>query len=134
MEELINVVKAEVMSSLEIAEITGKRHRNVMRDIRNLVEKINQLRSESANNSDNKIAQLKFELGSNVTGNQHDTKPNSKYSATTAEDDVLNFYTGNNGCTNYIVRSGSYKDANEVTRSMFTLNKRRAFSWQVAMM
>lgn len=41
MEELINVVKAEVMSSLEIAEITGKRHDHVVRDIRNLVEKIN---------------------------------------------------------------------------------------------
>lgn len=56
MGELINVVKAEVMSSLEIAEITGKGHCHVMRDIRNLVEKINQLSFESANNSDNKIA------------------------------------------------------------------------------
>lgn len=70
MGELINVVKSEVMSSLEIAEITGKGNCHVMRDIRNLVEKINQLRFESANNSDNKIAQLKFELGNNVTGNQ----------------------------------------------------------------
>lgn len=36
MEEL--VVKKETMSSLEVAELTGKRHADVMRDIRNLLD------------------------------------------------------------------------------------------------
>lgn len=39
MGELINVVKAEVMSSLEIAEITGKRHCHVMRTLEVLLRK-----------------------------------------------------------------------------------------------
>lgn len=30
----------EVMSSLEIAELTGKRHADVMRDIRNIMEQL----------------------------------------------------------------------------------------------
>lgn len=70
MEELINVVKAKVMSSLEIAEITGKRHDHVVRDIRNLVEKINQLRFERGNNSNDQTNQPKFGLVDNTTGNQ----------------------------------------------------------------
>lgn len=42
--ELIKIGEAlnakEVMSSLEIAELTGKRHSDVMRDIRNIIEQI----------------------------------------------------------------------------------------------
>lgn len=70
MGELINVVKAEVMSFLEIAEITGKGHCYVMRGIKGLVEKINQLRSELVGNSGDKIAQSKFGLWYNVVVNK----------------------------------------------------------------
>lgn len=124
MEELINVVKAEVMSSLEIAEITGKRHDHVVRDIRNLVEKINQLRFERGNNSNDQTNQPKFGVVDNTTGNQRDTKFDSKFSSTAAEGEVLNFHTGNDDCTSYIVRSESYKDAKGELRAMFTLNKK----------
>ncbi len=35
---MTELMKSEVMTSREIAEITGKEHKNVMRDIRNLLE------------------------------------------------------------------------------------------------
>lgn len=43
-------VNKDGMTSLEIAEVTGKEHKNVMRDIRNLLEQ--------------GVSQLNFELSS----------------------------------------------------------------------
>lgn len=36
------IIKKETMTSLEIAEVTGKQHAHVMRDIRTLIDKINE--------------------------------------------------------------------------------------------
>ena len=36
MTQLININKEQTMTSLEIAELTGKQHKNLMRDIRNM--------------------------------------------------------------------------------------------------
>ena len=38
MNELITITQAQTMSSLQIAELTGKRHDAILRDIRNLLE------------------------------------------------------------------------------------------------
>ena len=38
MEEIIKLGRTDTMTSLEIAEITGKKHAHVMRDIRSLIE------------------------------------------------------------------------------------------------
>lgn len=35
------LIKVETMTSVQIAEVTGKRHSHVMRDIRNMIENIN---------------------------------------------------------------------------------------------
>ncbi|EPY7130990.1 Rha family transcriptional regulator [Klebsiella pneumoniae] len=43
---IINLDQLVSMTSLEIAELTGKEHRNVMRDIRNMVEELNVLKTE----------------------------------------------------------------------------------------
>lgn len=48
--ELMNINNSEVMTSIQIAELTGKRHANVMRDIKNIVQQL-----------DNQ-AELNFEL------------------------------------------------------------------------
>ena len=47
MNDLITITQAQTMSSLQIAELTGKRHANVMRDISNLLEQgVNELNFE----------------------------------------------------------------------------------------
>jgi len=38
MNQLLMIDKAPTMSSLEVAELTGKRHQDVIRDIRNVLE------------------------------------------------------------------------------------------------
>jgi Rha family phage regulatory protein len=38
MNELITITQSQTMSSLQIAELTGKKHQHVLRDIRNLIE------------------------------------------------------------------------------------------------
>lgn len=50
MTDLITITQAQTMSSLQIAELTGKRHANVMRDISNLLEQ--------------GVSELNFELSS----------------------------------------------------------------------
>lgn len=47
MNDIITITQAQTMSSLQIAELTGKRHANVMRDISNLLEQgVNELNFE----------------------------------------------------------------------------------------
>ena len=47
MNELTTITQSQTMSSLQIAELTGKRHANVMRDISNLLEQgVNELNFE----------------------------------------------------------------------------------------
>ncbi|EMB1336562.1 Rha family transcriptional regulator, partial [Escherichia coli] len=41
---IINLDQLISMTSVEIAELTGKEHRNVLRDIRNMVEELNALK------------------------------------------------------------------------------------------
>ena len=38
MNELTTITQSQTMSSLQIAELTGKKHQHVLRDIRNLIE------------------------------------------------------------------------------------------------
>ncbi len=47
---IINLDQLVSMTSVEIAELTGKEHRNVLRDIRNMVEELNALKLSTAQN------------------------------------------------------------------------------------
>lgn len=50
---MTNLMKKETMSSLQIAEITGKTHSNVMRDVRSLLEQgVSQINFELAEYKD----------------------------------------------------------------------------------
>jgi phage regulator Rha-like protein len=48
MNSKLMLVKIDYMSSLEIAELTGKRHSDVLRDIRNIVSKLEDAQRDSA--------------------------------------------------------------------------------------
>ena len=54
MSQIININKEQTMTSLEIAELTGKQHKNLMRDIRKM-----EIAWE-------KVQGLKFELSSRI--------------------------------------------------------------------
>ncbi|MCZ9060836.1 Rha family transcriptional regulator [Escherichia albertii] len=56
---IINLDQLISMTSVEIAELTGKEHRNVLRDIRNMVEELNALKTEAVNEE---LNALKTEL------------------------------------------------------------------------
>lgn len=49
--KIINLDQLVSMTSLEIAELTGKEHKHVMRDIRKMVEELNGSKSEGVNGS-----------------------------------------------------------------------------------
>ena len=46
---IINLDQLISMTSLEIAELTGKRHDNVIRDVRKMLEELNGLSFEGVN-------------------------------------------------------------------------------------
>ncbi|HBQ3887512.1 TPA: Rha family transcriptional regulator [Klebsiella pneumoniae] len=46
---IINLDQLISMTSLEIAELTGKRHDNVIRDVRKMLEELNALKTEAVN-------------------------------------------------------------------------------------
>lgn len=49
---VINLDQLVSMTSVEIAELTGKEHRNVLRDIRNMAEELNALKTEQSYRGD----------------------------------------------------------------------------------
>ena len=48
--EIIRFDNQQTMSSIEIADATGKQHAHVMRDVRKLIDKINRSTSGLVNN------------------------------------------------------------------------------------
>lgn len=102
------VHETDRMTSLEIAEVTGKRHDNIMRDIRAM--------------SDNLFSQLRSE----VAKDYHRGERNQyKYISEKSSDIILDFCFNNDKSINgYSITEAKYKDAQNKERNMYVLNKK----------
>lgn len=102
----------ETMSSLQIAELTGKNHAHVMRDIRNMVEKINEssrglVKEESKNAREKARKEGKYKgISSNVV------------------DSLIDIFNKECSLQGYTITQESYIDSKGESRSMYVLNKK----------
>ena len=111
--DLIQFGESEkMMTSLEIAEITGKSHAHVMRDIRNIIKQINQSTSGLV-------------IPDDVKDDYHrGDRTQYKYLSEKTQNILFDFCFNNNTGSKYTIRESSYKDAKGEDRNMYELNKK----------
>lgn len=103
------ILSKQKISSLEIAELTGKQHSNVMRDIRNMVDNIrksNQFTSESVRKDYHREDRTQY-----------------KYLSDTTQKELMNFAISDNA-SKYVITEESYKDSKGEMRCVYVLNKK----------
>lgn len=103
------IIKKETMTSLEIAEVTGKQHAHVMRDIRTLIDKINESTSGLVNCSED------YHRGD---------RTQYKYLSNKTQVAILDWCFGKQNTSSYIIESSTYKDTKGEERNMYVLNKK----------
>lgn len=103
------IIKKETMTSLEIAEVTGKQHAHVMRDIRTLIDKINESTSGLVNYSED------YHRGD---------RTQYKYLSNKTQVAILDWCFGKQNTSSYIIESSTYKDTKGEKRNMYVLNKK----------
>lgn len=109
MTDIITITQAQTMSSLQIAELTGKQHAHVMRDIRKMVETINK-----ANQSTSGLVGTDYHRGD---------RTQYKFLSERTQNAILDFAFGKNA-SQYQIIEASYIDAKGESRSMYNLNKK----------
>lgn len=109
MNEIITIAQSQTMSSLQIAELTGKQHAHVMRDVRKMVETINK-----ANQSTSGLVGTDYHRGD---------RTQYKFLSERTQNAILDFAFGKNA-SQYQIIEASYIDAKGETRSMYNLNKK----------
>lgn len=110
--DLIQFGESErMMTSLEIAEVTGKSHAHVMRDIRNIIKQINQSTSGLV-------------IPDDIKDDYHrGDRTQYKYLSEKTQNILFDFCFNNTG-SKYTIRESSYKDAKGEERNMYELNKK----------
>lgn len=114
MNELIKLDSGkEVITSLEISEITGKQHAHVMRDIRNLIDKLKNNQSTSG-------------LVENDFSKDYHRSDRTQYKFLSehTQNAILNFAFGQNQNSQYLFQTTQYKDSKGEYRVMYLLNKK----------
>ena len=111
--DLIEFGESErMMTSLEIAEVTGKSHAHVMRDIRNIIKQINQSTSGLV-------------IPDDIKDDYHrGDRTQYKYLSQKTQNILFDFCFNNNTGSKYTIRESSYKDAKGEERNMYELNKK----------
>lgn len=111
----MDIIVKDTMTSLEIAEVTGKQHAHVLRDIRNMVASLNQSTSGSVDFSKD------YHRGD---------RTQYKYLSEKTQDYILNFAFGSNDDSSkspYAIKETQYKDAKGEMRTCYELNKKACF-------
>ena len=112
--EIIRFDNQQTMSSIEIADATGKQHAHVMRDVRKLIDKIN--RSTSG-----------LVIPDNIKDDYHrGDRTQYKYLSEKSQNILLDFCFNKTG-DKYIIEESTYSDAKGEKRSMYILNKKACF-------
>ncbi len=104
---------AEMMTSLQIAEITGKNHAHVMRDIRSMIEQVN----KSLNPDVDSVDKSEYHRGD---------RTQYKFLSKKSMDCLMNWAT-NNSVSEYNISESSYKDSSGKTNAMYILNKKACY-------
>lgn len=99
----------ETMTSLQIAEVTGKQHAHVMRDIRAMIDNINK-----SNESTSGLVDEPY---------HRSDRTQYKYLSEKTQNVILDFCFGEKE-SQYKILESSYKDAKGEIRSMYELNKK----------
>lgn len=99
------------ISSLEIAELTGKQHSHVMRDIRNMADSINK---------DNESTSGLVDYSKDY---HRGDRTQYKYLSEKTQNAILDFCFGKTSSP-YLIKKGCYKDAKGENRVMYLLNKK----------
>lgn len=106
---ITKIGKTETMTSLEIAEVTGKQHAHVMRDIRVLIDKINESTSGLVDCRED------YHRGD---------RTQYKYLSDKTQAAILDWCFGKQNTSSYIIESSTYKDTKGEERNMYVLNKK----------
>ncbi|EGI4619048.1 Rha family transcriptional regulator [Escherichia coli] len=126
---IINLDQLVSMTSVEIAELTGKRHNHVLRDIRKMLEELNGSKFELVDEETYKDAKelngSKFELVDEET--YKDAKELNALKTELVDEEIYKDAKELNALKTELVDEEIYKDAKGESRTMYRLDRKHVF-------